>query len=65
MKWKKITIKEYKSRLRLVLKSKLNRKSKITAANEWALAVFRYQTTEDTVTSGEFKKQKAQKLKQN
>ena len=49
----------------MVLKSKLNRKSKITSTNEWALAVFRYQATEDTVTSGEFKKQKAQKLKQN
>ena len=49
----------------MALKSKLNRKSKITATNEWALAVFRYQTTEDTVTSGESKKQKAQKLKQN
>ena len=34
--------KEYKRRLRLVLKSKLNGKNKITATNAWAMAVFRY-----------------------
>ena len=39
---KEITIKEYKRRLRLVLKSKLNRKNKLTAINAWAMAVFRY-----------------------
>ena len=39
---KEKTIKEYKQRLRLVLKSKLNGKNKITAINAWAVAVFRY-----------------------
>ena len=39
---KKKTIKEYKQRLRLILKSKLNGKNKITAINTWAVAVFRY-----------------------
>ena len=39
---KKKTIKEYKRRLRLILKSKLNGKNKITAINTWAAAVFRY-----------------------
>lgn len=39
---KKKTIKEYKRRLRLILKSKLNGKNKITAINTWAVAVFRY-----------------------
>ena len=37
---KEKTIKEYKQRLRLVLKSKLNGKNKITAINAWAVAVF-------------------------
>ena len=35
-------IKEYKRRLRLVLKSKLNGKNKITAINAWSVSVFRY-----------------------
>ena len=35
-------IKEYKRRLRLVLKSKQNGKNKITAINAWAVAAFRY-----------------------
>ena len=39
---KEKTIKEYKRRLRLVLKSKLNVKNKITAVNAWAVGVFRY-----------------------
>ena len=41
---KKKTIKEYKRRLRLILKSKLNGKNKvkITTINTWAVAVFRY-----------------------
>ena len=39
---KEKTIKEYKLRLRLVLKSKLNGKNKITAINTWAVAIFRY-----------------------
>ena len=34
--------KEYKRRLRLVLKSKLNGKNKITAINVWAVTLFRY-----------------------
>lgn len=36
------TITEYKRRLRLILKSKLNGKNKITAVNTWAVAIFRY-----------------------
>ena len=39
---KEKTTKEYKRRLRLVLKSKLNGKNKITAINAWAVAAFRY-----------------------
>ena len=39
---KEKTIKEYKRRLRLVLKSKLNGENKITAINAWAVAVFKY-----------------------
>ena len=39
---KKITIKEYKRKLRLVLKSKPDRKNKIKAINAWAVAVLRY-----------------------
>ena len=39
---KEKTIKENKRRLRLVLKSKLNGKNKITAINAWAVVVFRY-----------------------
>ena len=39
---KEKTIKEYKRRLRLVLKSKLNGKNKITAINAWAVTLFRY-----------------------
>ena len=35
-------IKEYKRRLQLVLKSKLNGKNKIKAINAWAVAVFRF-----------------------
>ena len=38
---KEKTLKEYKRRLRLVLKSKLNGKNK-AAINAWAVAVFRY-----------------------
>ena len=37
----KIT-REYKRRLRLILKSKLNGRNKITAMNTWAVAIFRY-----------------------
>ena len=33
---------EYKSRLRLILKSKLNGKNKIQAINTWAIALLRY-----------------------
>ena len=39
----KIT-KEYKRRQRLILKSKLNGRNKITAINTWAVAIFRYRT---------------------
>ena len=39
---KEKTIKEYKRRLLLVLKSKLNGKNKITATNAWAVIIFRY-----------------------
>ena len=39
---KEKTIKEYKQRLWLVLKSKLNGKNKITAIYAWAVTVFRY-----------------------
>jgi len=34
--------KEYKRRLRLILKSKLNGRNKIKAINTWAAAVLRY-----------------------
>ena len=34
--------KEYKRRLKLVLKSKLNGKNKINAINTWAVSVLRY-----------------------
>ena len=37
------TIKEYKRRLRMILKSKLNGKIKVTAKNTWAVAVVRYE----------------------
>ena len=33
---------EYKRRLRLVLRSKLNGKNKISAVNTWAVAIFQY-----------------------
>ena len=36
------TIKKYKRSLRLALKSKLNRKNKITAINAWTVVIFRY-----------------------
>ena len=36
------TLKEYKRRLRLILKSKLNGRNKVTAINTWAVPVFRY-----------------------
>ena len=39
---KEKTLKEYKRRLRLVLKSKPHGKNKITAKNAWAVAAFRY-----------------------
>ena len=35
-------IKEYKRRQRLILKSKLNGRNKVTAINTWAVAIFRY-----------------------
>ena len=34
--------KEYKRRLKMVLKSKLNGKNKIQAINTWAVAIKRY-----------------------
>ena len=37
----KIT-KEYKRRQRLILKSKLNGRNKVTVINTWAVAIFRY-----------------------
>ena len=37
----KIT-KEYKRRQKLILKSKLNGRNKVTAINTWAVAIFRY-----------------------
>ena len=40
---KEKTIIEYRRRLQLVLKLKLNGKNKITAINAWAVAVFRYE----------------------
>ena len=39
---KEKTLKEYKRRLRLVLKSKPHGKNKITVTNAWAVAAFRY-----------------------
>jgi len=39
---KEKTTKEYKRRMRLILKLKLNGKNKITAMNKWAVAIFRY-----------------------
>ena len=39
---KEKTTKEYKRRLRLVLKSKLNGRNKIRAINAWTVAIFRY-----------------------
>ena len=39
---KEKTMKEYKRWLRLILKSKLNGRNKITAINTWAVAIFRY-----------------------
>ena len=39
---KEIIGKEYKRRLRLILRSKLNGKNKISAVNTWAVAMFRY-----------------------
>ena len=35
-------IKEYKRRQRLILKSTLNGRNKVTAINTWAVAIFRY-----------------------
>ena len=35
-------VKEYKRRVRLILKSKLNGRNKITAINTWAVAVLKY-----------------------
>ena len=40
------TVREYKRRLRLVLKSKLNGRNKITAIHTWAVAIFRYEAGE-------------------
>ena len=39
---KKRFAREYKRRLKLVLKSKLNRKNKINTINTWAVSVLRY-----------------------
>ena len=39
---KDLFLKEYKRRLKLVLKSKLSGKNKIMAANTWAVAILRY-----------------------
>ena len=39
---KKRFAREYKRRLKLVLKSKLNGKNKINAINTWAASVLRY-----------------------
>ena len=39
---KEKTIEEYKRRLKLILKSKLNGKNKITAINTWVVTIFRY-----------------------
>ena len=39
---KEKTMKEYKRRLRLIQKSKLNGRNKITAIKTWAVAIFRY-----------------------
>ena len=39
---KEKTMKEYKRRLRLIPKSKLNGRNKITAINTWAVAIYRY-----------------------
>ena len=39
---KEKTIKEYKPSLPLVVKSKVNEKSNITAINAWAVVLFRY-----------------------
>ena len=39
---KKRLIKEYKKKLRLILRSKLNGRKKVTAINTWAVAIFRY-----------------------
>ena len=36
--------KEYKKRQRLILKSKLNGRNKVTAINTWAVAIFRHAT---------------------
>ena len=35
-------LKEYKGRLRVALKSRLNGKNKITSINAWTVAVFKY-----------------------
>ena len=35
-------VSEYKRRLRLILRSKLNGKNKIKAINSWAVAIMRY-----------------------
>ena len=35
-------VREYKRRLRLILRSKLNRKNNIKAINSWAVAIMRY-----------------------
>ena len=35
-------VREYKRRLRLILRSKLNGKNKIRAKNSWAVAIMRY-----------------------
>ena len=42
MKDQFISLGEYKRRLKLVLRSKLNGKNKISAINTWAVAVIRY-----------------------
>ena len=39
---KEKTMKEYKRRLRIILKSKLNGRNKITVINTWVVAIYRY-----------------------
>ena len=54
-------IKEYKRRLRLILKSKLNGKNKIKAIHTWAVTIFRHGTGITQWKESELKK----KIKEN